>query len=126
MNAAASDFVASDNSASGAGARHWIRICRLDDIPALGARVLEIDGVDPIALFRTAGDRVFALADRCPHKGGPLSQGIVAGDSVTCPLHSWNIALDSGQACAPDVGCARRYPVRVEDGDVWLSLRGAG
>jgi len=125
MHAAASDFVASDNSAADAGTRHWIRICRLDDIPALGARVLEIAGIDPIALFRTAGDRVFALVDRCPHKGGPLSQGIVAGDSVTCPLHNWNIALDSGQACAPDVGCARRYPVRVDDGEVWLSLQGA-
>ncbi|MBN6150991.1 nitrite reductase small subunit NirD [Xanthomonas sp. AmX2] len=104
----------------------WIRICRLDEIPALGARVLELDGSAPIAVFRTAGDRVFALVDRCPHKGGPLSQGIVAGDSVTCPLHNWNIALDSGQACAPDVGCARRFPVRVDDGEVWLSLPGAG
>ncbi|WP_369915623.1 nitrite reductase small subunit NirD [Xanthomonas sp. NCPPB 3005] len=120
MNAAASDPVASD-----ASARRWIRICRIDEIPSLGARVLQIDGTDPIALFRTAGDRVFALVDRCPHKGGPLSQGIVAGDSVTCPLHNWNIALGSGQACAPDVGCARRYPVRVDDGDVWLSLQGA-
>src|SRR5690606_4640449 len=87
-----------------------------------GARVLERDGADAIALFRPATDRVFALTDRCPHKGGPLSQGIVSGDSVTCPLHGWNIALDSGQACAPDVGCARRYPVRVVDGEVWLSL----
>ena len=120
MNAAASDLIVPDASAG-----HWIRICRLHDIPALGARVLEIAGVDPIALFRTAGDRVFALVDRCPHKGGPLSQGIVAGDSVTCPLHNWNIALDSGQACAPDVGCARRYPVRVDEGEVWLSLQGA-
>ena len=65
--------------------------------------------------------RVFALADRCPHKGGPLSQGIVSGDTVTCPLHGWNVQLDSGQACAPDVGCARRYPVQVRDGYVWLS-----
>lgn len=122
---AASDLIAPDSGASATNVQHWIRICRLDDIPALGARVLQIAGADPIALFRTAGDRVFALADRCPHKGGPLSQGIVAGDSVTCPLHNWNIALDSGQACAPDVGCARRFPVRVDDGEVWLSLRGA-
>ncbi|UYB52999.1 nitrite reductase small subunit NirD [Xanthomonas sp. AM6] len=122
---AATDLIAPDSGASAANVQHWIRICRLDDIPALGARVLQIAGADPIALFRTDGDRVFALVDRCPHKGGPLSQGIVAGDSVTCPLHNWNIALDSGQACAPDVGCARRFPVRVDDGEVWLSLRGA-
>lgn len=100
----------------------WVRICRLDEIPASGARVLLRDGETDIALFRTAADRVFAVVDRCPHKGGPLSQGIVAGDTVTCPLHGWNIALESGEACAPDVGCVRNFPVRVETGDVWLSL----
>nr|WP_173427228.1 nitrite reductase small subunit NirD [Pseudoxanthomonas suwonensis] len=104
------------------GTEAWVRICLLDDIPLLGARVLQREGGDDIALFRPAEARVFALADRCPHKGGPLSQGIVSGDTVTCPLHGWNIGLDSGQACAPDVGCARRYPVQVRDGEVWLSL----
>ncbi|WP_045729183.1 nitrite reductase small subunit NirD [Xanthomonas sp. GPE 39] len=106
--------------------RQWIRICHLDDIPVLGARVLQMPGVEPIALFRSEGERVFALLDRCPHKGGPLSQGLVAGDSVTCPLHAWQIDLNSGQACAPDVGCARRFPVRVQAGEVWLSLQDPG
>lgn len=119
---AATDLIAPDSGASAANVQHWIRICRLDDIPALGARVLQIAGADPIALFRTDGDRVFALVDRCPHKGGPLSQGIVAGETVTCPLHSWNLSLESGDARAPDVGCVATYPVRVEDGVVWLSL----
>nr|WP_192906712.1 nitrite reductase small subunit NirD [Luteimonas marina] len=100
----------------------WVRVCAIDEIPLLGSRVLQCDEGDDIALFRPADARVFALADRCPHKGGPLSQGIVSGDTVTCPLHGWNIGLDSGQACAPDVGCARRYPVRVVDGEVWLQL----
>ncbi len=100
----------------------WVAVCALDDIPLLGSRVLVQEGRDDIALFRPAEDRVFALADRCPHKGGPLSQGIVSGDTVTCPLHGWNIGLDSGQACAPDVGCARTYPVQVRDGEIWLSL----
>ncbi|UWX03847.1 nitrite reductase small subunit NirD [Pseudoxanthomonas sp. NC8] len=100
----------------------WVRVCTIDDIPLLGSRVLECAGGDNIALFRPAAARVFALADRCPHKGGPLSQGIVSGDTVTCPLHGWNIQLDSGQACAPDVGCARKYPVQLRDGDVWLAL----
>ncbi len=110
----------------GDGMRQWIRICHLDDIPVLGARVLQMPGVEPIALFRSEGERVFALLDRCPHKGGPLSQGLVAGDSVTCPLHAWQIDLNSGQACAPDVGCARRFPVRVQAGEVWLSLQDPG
>ena len=100
----------------------WVRVCALDDIPLLGARVLGRENSDNIALFRPAAERVFALADRCPHKGGPLSQGIVAGDTVTCPLHGWNIALDGGNACAPDEGCARSFPVRVVDAAVWLPL----
>ncbi|WP_434025779.1 nitrite reductase small subunit NirD [[Pseudomonas] boreopolis] len=107
------------------GTGRWIRVCALDELPPLGARVLEIEGMAPIALFRTAGDKVFALRDRCPHKGGPLSQGIVSGESVTCPLHGWNIGLDSGQACAPDVGCTPRYPVKVEHGAVWIVPREA-
>jgi nitrite reductase (NADH) small subunit len=100
----------------------WVAVCTVDDIPSLGARVLERAGGDNIALFRTASGKVFALRDRCPHKGGPLSQGIVAGETVTCPLHSWNLGLDTGEARAPDVGCVATYPVRVEDGVVWLSL----
>ncbi len=99
----------------------WLRVCGIDEIPVLGSRVLRTSEGD-IALFRPALGRVFALADRCPHKGGPLSQGIVSGEAVTCPLHGWNIQLDSGQACAPDVGCARTYPVDLREGEVWLQL----
>lgn len=100
----------------------WVRICRVDDIPALGARVLKRAGHCDIAVFRTAADHVYAVEDRCPHRGGPLSQGIVSGEMVTCPLHNWNIALDTGNALAPDVGCVHRFPVRVQDAEVWLSL----
>lgn len=107
------------------GAGNWVRACALHELPPLGARVLEVEGIAPIALFRTADDQVFALRDRCPHKGGPLSQGIVSGRSVSCPLHGWNIGLDSGQASAPDVGCTPRYPVKVEDGAVWIALGAA-
>ena len=100
----------------------WKSICRVDDIPSLGARrVRRLAGGD-VAVFRTADDRVFALLDRCPHKGGPLSQGIVFGEHVACPLHNWAISLEDGQARAPDVGCATRFAVRVVDGVV--SLRG--
>ena len=100
---------------------HWVRICTVEDIPLLGSRVVERASGN-IAIFRTADGNVFALLDKCPHKGGPLSQGIVAGESVTGPLHSWNIDLSTGEAKAPDVGCARRYPVRVEAGSVLLAL----
>jgi nitrite reductase (NADH) small subunit len=96
-------------------------VCQVADIPALGSRVVERAAGD-LALFRTAGDVVFALLDRCPHKGGPLSQGIVHGQAVTCPLHNWQIALDSGTARAPDVGCVKRYPVRIAAGTVYLDL----
>jgi nitrite reductase (NADH) small subunit len=70
----------------------------------------------------TLDDAVFALRDQCPHKGGPLSQGIVHGNKVACPLHDWKISLDTGIAVAPDEGCAARFPVRVEGGKVFLSL----
>jgi len=88
----------------------------------LGARVLERAHTsgDNVAVFRTADDRVFALRDRCPHKGGPLSQGIVYGESVACPLHNWSIDLDSGCARAPDRGCAQRVAVHIDAGTVYL------
>jgi nitrite reductase (NADH) small subunit len=99
----------------------WTDILDVNDIPKLGARVVRHGSLD-IAVFRNAEDEIFALEDRCPHKGGPLSQGIVHGKKVTCPLHGWNIELDSGCAVAPDQGCAREFPIKVEDGRVWLDL----
>ena len=101
----------------------WTAICRVDDIPVLGARRVRRPAGTDVAVFRTADDRVFALLDRCPHKGGPLSQGIVFGEHVACPLHNWAISLVDGQARAPDIGCAVRFAVRVEAGTVSLSAR---
>lgn len=98
----------------------WKTICRVDEIPVLGARrVQRAQGLD-VAVFRTAEDRVFALLDRCPHKGGPLSQGIVFGDSVACPLHNWSIGLADGCAKAPDEGCTPAFACKVEGGSVLL------
>ena len=91
----------------------WTVVCRVDDIPVLGARRVARDGAVPVAVFRTADDRVFALLDRCPHKGGPLSQGIVFGDSVACPLHNWTIGLADGCARAPDEGCTTPFACKV-------------
>ena len=99
----------------------WTAVISVNDIPKLGARVVRHGTLD-IAVFRSADDEIFALEDRCPHKGGQLSQGIVHGRKVTCPMHGWNIELDTGCASAPDNGCAREFPVRVEDGRVWLDM----
>lgn len=98
----------------------WKVICSVSDIPVLGSRVVKRVGQPDVALFRNSEDKVFALLDRCPHKGGPLSQGIVFGERVACPLHSWNIELDSGCAVQPDEGCTQKFCVKVENGLVYL------
>jgi nitrite reductase (NADH) small subunit len=99
----------------------WLEIGRLEEIPRQGARVVVTRHGD-IAVFRTRDDQVFAVEDRCPHKGGPLSQGIVHGRRVTCPLHNWVIELESGSAVAPDEGCVRRFPVLLVDGKLLIGL----
>ena len=98
---------------------NWIEIGRLADIPRLGSRVVRTASGN-IAVFRTDDDEVFALDDRCPHKGGPLSQGIVFGHSVACPLHNWAIGLDDGCARAPDESCTVPFAVRVSGDEVAL------
>ena len=101
----------------------WKPICRVDDIPVLGARrVQRAQGLE-VAVFRTEAGEIFALLDRCPHKGGQLSQGIVFGHSVACPLHNWTIGLCDGQAAAPDEGCTPRFQVKVEAGTVYLDAQ---
>jgi len=101
---------------------NWKEICKVEDIPVLGARrVQRALGAD-VAIFRNAEDKVFALLDRCPHKGGPLSQGIVFGESVACPLHNWTIALADGCARAPDEGCTPRFSIKVDAGVVHVDV----
>jgi nitrite reductase (NADH) small subunit len=124
MTQADTTFV--DGRRGQADARASGGVCRVDDIPRLGARVVRRAGAEDIALFRCRDDRIFAVIDRCPHKGGPLSAGLVHGHAVTCPLHGWTIELDSGQAQAPDVGCVKTVAVRVEDGIVHLAMEAQG
>lgn len=99
----------------------WVAIGSLDDIPRLGARVVATAQGD-VAVFRTGDDQVFALDDRCPHKAGKLSQGIVHGHNVTCPLHNWVIGLADGVAQAPDEGCTRTVPARLVGTTILLHL----
>lgn len=97
----------------------WLDIGTLSDIPKRAARVVKTARGD-IAIFRTMDDQIFALDDKCPHKGGPLSQGIVQGDSVTCPLHNWVISLKTGEAQGADQGCTRTIAVKLQDGRILL------
>ena len=96
-----------------------IDIGSIEDIPLRGARVVRT-AAGCIAVFRTAENEAFAIDDKCPHKGGPLSQGIVHGKSVTCPLHNWVIALDTGTAQEADRGTVRSYPLKIENGRILL------
>ncbi|MDD5479306.1 nitrite reductase small subunit NirD [Rhodoferax sp.] len=98
----------------------WTLICQIDDIPVLGSRRVSRSAGMDVAVFRNDTGEVFALLDRCPHKGGPLSQGIVFGTSVACPLHNWTIGLCTGQAAAPDEGCTPRFEIKVVAGQVFL------
>ena len=98
----------------------WIDVGAVDDVPVLGSRVVQAPSGN-IAVFKAADGTLFALRDRCPHKGGPLSQGIVHGHSVTCPLHNWVISLATGEAQGADQGCAHKIPLRVKAGRVLLA-----
>lgn len=98
---------------------NWLDICALEEINVLGSRIIAGPKGD-IAIFRTSNDEVFALDDRCPHKGGPLSEGIVHGTSVTCPLHNWVFDMNTGSAQGADQGTVRTYPIRVQQGRVLI------
>jgi nitrite reductase (NADH) small subunit len=99
----------------------WTDVGAVSDVPLRGARRVPTRDGD-IAVFRTGDGRVFALRDACPHKGGPLSQGIVHGHSVACPLHNWTIDLATGEPTGADrgKGCAPSVPLRIEGGRILL------
>jgi nitrite reductase (NADH) small subunit len=99
----------------------WVDVAARSEIPHQGAQRIMIGEV-PIAVFSSQDGTVYALIDRCPHKGGPLSQGIVHGRYIACPLHNWSISLETGQARAPDKGCAHTLDVEVVDGRVRLDV----
>ncbi len=99
----------------------WIDIGTLADIPQRGARTVKLEGEKEIAVFRTGDDQIFALINECPHKKGPLSQGIVHGHAVACPLHNWNIALKTGEAQGEDKGCTPTIAVKQEHGRILIA-----
>ena len=98
----------------------WLDIGPVDQLPALGARTLPVRGGDEIAIFHTANGDVYALVNKCPHKAGPLSQGIVHDTTVTCPLHNWRISLVTGKALGVDEGCVPVIPVKIDGGRILI------
>ena len=103
----------------------WIDIGDIEDIPLRGARILKTQ-VGCIAVFRTDVGEVFAASNTCPHKGGPLSEGIVHGQNVTCPLHNWVFDLNTGEAQGADEGRIDTYPVRLEGKRILLDAASVG
>ena len=105
---------------------NWVKVAAFEEIPPLGARVVRTTKADgsslEVGIFRLEDNRIFAINNRCPHKAGPLSQGIVYGDKVACPLHSWKISLVDGKAEEPDVGETACFNTKVEAGFVYLEL----
>ena len=106
----------------------WLDIGPVDQIAPGTARTLPVRGPNTdnreSAVFRTHNGEFHALVNKCPHKHGPLSQGIVHGTEVTCPLHSWKISLKAGEAQGDDKGCVPTIPLRVDAGRLYL-LRSA-
>jgi len=105
---------------SGVAAQDWVAICATDAIEPGMAGTVPVEGADEIAIFHTIGGEFYALVNKCPHKQGPLSQGIVHGDSVSCPLHNWKISLKNGAALGEDKGCTPTIPLKIENDRIWL------
>ncbi len=96
----------------------WVKVCAEDDVPFLEGRRVVIEGYH-LAVFR-AEDGFYALHDVCPHRGGPLSDGDVAGGVVSCPLHARKVELETGEVKNDDLSRVPTFPVRVEDGEVYV------
>jgi nitrite reductase (NADH) small subunit len=96
-------------------------ICTVDEVPSWGSRKIRIGSLE-VALFKLKDGSLRAVENRCPHKGGVLSEGIVTGDAVICPMHAWRINLSTGEACEPDVGCVKKFPVHIADGKIFVEI----
>ena len=99
----------------------WYKVCGVDEIPVMGARNLKYNGLE-IAIFKLSDGRIKAVENRCPHKGGSLSEGIVSGDTVICPMHGLKISLTDGSALPPDEGKVQTYEIKKEDEKVWIGI----
>ncbi len=100
---------------------NWVYVGKIDDIASGSGRAFRKAGTREIGIFRLTDGRILAVANRCPHKGGPLSEGIVSNHLVFCPLHDWKINLEDGKVEAPDKGCIKTFPVKVEGGEIFIA-----
>ena len=100
----------------------WVRITGIENIPLREGRGVQIAGHD-IAIFNL-GDRILAVENKCPHRGGPLADGIVSGSNVVCPLHAWKVDLASGEVVNQSMNapCIKTYATRFENGVVLLEI----
>ncbi|NKB15693.1 MAG: nitrite reductase small subunit NirD [Sphingomonadales bacterium] len=103
----------------------WFDLGPAEALPPLSARTVTVAGGEDIGVFRTADGGVHALVNKCPHKHGPLSQGIIHDASVSCPLHNWRISLVTGQALGDDKGCTPVIPAKIEDGRIYIERAAA-
>ena len=102
--------------------RKWIRTARCEDIPLREGRSVKL-GAREVAIFNL-GDRFLAVANHCPHRNGPLAEGIVSGQSVVCPLHAWKVDLETGRVERPadSLACLEKFRVRVQDDVVLVEV----
>lgn len=99
----------------------WFKITEVENIPSMGSRKVVVGDME-IALFKTKDDSIFAINNICPHRQGKLSEGLVHDHVVTCPLHNWDIDLETGEAMGNDSGCTGVYETKIEEGIVYLKL----
>ncbi len=98
-----------------------VAVCFVEDLPVGLGRAFDVAG-KTLALFRTRKGVIFATDNACPHKGGPLADGMLAGESVVCPLHAFRFDLHSG-ACDQEGACPlKTYPLDIRDNQVFLRL----
>ena len=102
-------------------ATHRVALCQLDDLPVGLGRAFEVAGL-PIAVFRTREGRVFATEGFCPHKNGPLADGMLAGDSVVCPYHTFKFDSSTGECDQPGICSIATYPVEVSEAGIAVTL----
>jgi len=100
---------------------NWIKIIEIEDVPLMGSRKVVV-GDDEIVIFKTKDGSIFAVNNVCPHKQGKLSEGLVHGHMVTCPLHNWDIDLETGIVKDEDNSCTKKYETKIEEGVIYLAL----
>ncbi len=100
---------------------NWIKIIQVEDVPVMGSRKVVV-GDDEIVIFKTRDESIFAVNNVCPHKQGKLSEGLVHDHMVTCPMHNWDIDLETGVVKDEDNSCTKKYETKVEEGVIYLAL----